>query len=132
MLRRPTVIRSALFVVRLSVATFLGFATLQLLVNPSVVASYAASGLPTGGRLVLCGIELLAAVLFVPSPTVWLGVAGLLASFATAAWVHLQLGQPPNLLAGYAVVVVTLALATGFAEQFPKRRPQIERKWADR
>lgn len=113
-------IRSALFALRLSVALFLGLATSQLLVNPSVVASYAASGLPTGGRIVLCGVELVAAVLFVPRPTVWLGVAGLLGSFATAGWVHLRLGQPPNLLAGYAVIVVALALATGFADQFER------------
>jgi hypothetical protein len=114
---RRTVIRSALVAVRLAVALFLGLATLQLLVNPSVVASYAASGLPAGGRIALGGLELSAAVLFVPRRTVWLGTAGLLASFATAGWVHLQLGQPPNLLAGYAMVVVTLALATGLAHR---------------
>jgi hypothetical protein len=111
-------IRSALVAVRLAVALFLGLATSQLLANPSVIAAYAASGLPTGGRIALCGVELLAAVLFVPRATVWLGVAGLLASFATAGWVHLQLGQPPNLLVVYAVVVVALALATGMAHRF--------------
>jgi hypothetical protein len=110
-------IRAALVAVRLAVALFLGLATLQLLVNPPVVAAYAASGLPTGRRIALCCVEMLAAVLFVPRPTVWLGAAGLLASFTTAGWVHLRLGQPPKLLAGYAVVVLTLALATGLAHR---------------
>jgi hypothetical protein len=114
-------IRSTLFALRLSVALFLGIATSQLLVDPSVVASYAASGLPTGGRIVLCGIELVAAVLFVPRQTVWFGVAGLLASFATAAWVHLRFGQPPKLLASYAVVAVALGLATRLGERFAQR-----------
>jgi hypothetical protein len=111
------VIRSALFVLRLSVALFLGMATSQLLVNPSVVAAYATSGLPTGGRIVLCAVELVAAVLFVPGQTVWFGVAGLLASFATAGWIHLRLGQPPNLLVSYAVAVVVLAFMTRAADR---------------
>ena len=99
-----------LTIVRSLFGGWLLFLSAALALSPHAAHGFARYGLGDGGRLLLAGSEIAAAILFVLPATAALGEMALLAVFAFAAALHLRVGENPAVLGLYAVAVLLLGI----------------------
>jgi hypothetical protein len=86
----------------------------SLEVTHARVASDAAQGLPpVWARLTIAWTEIVAAVLFLVTPTLRIGALLLLAVLASAVAIHLAHGQSPAALVVYAAAVLVVLVHRG-------------------
>jgi hypothetical protein len=87
-------------------------ASAPLLLDPHMIAQWHAAGLGDWSRVVLATLEILGAAMFAFERTGLAGFALLLASFVSAAVIHLHHGQAPWWLAVYAIMGAVLLYFT--------------------
>lgn len=87
-------------------------ATVPWVFKAETISAWAAIGLGNPSRWTLCCIEIMGAFLFAFERTVIPGMGLLITTFLVATFLHLRHGMWPWWLAGYTLIVVTLAWMT--------------------